>query len=282
MVKINQNSCLSYEKRWDTTELTIFLLSRRKPMSSRIFLSGSSLILLATLVTGCGGGGGDGGTPVGPSSGNTSTSPTTFPLQKAYANLNANGYGKTVNVTGTATVNGLAVPVTGNLQINQSPAITNATFNGQPADEIATSISGLITADGQSISVSTTTDNFYSTSGQPLGAESNSGFCVTDSYTALPTTINIGQTGTVATFTCYSDSTMSTLLGTSTTTYAITAGASTGTANLELIATGSNSQGQQVTNSQTNFQMDTSGNLTFSSIIVTATIDGVSVTYKSS
>ena len=227
-------------------------------------------------IAGCGGGGSS-SAPASSSQGASGT----YPLQQAYASIKASGYQQSVNVAGTAMVNGVSIPVTGSLLVSESPANTSTTFNGQSAQETTTSVTGTISADGQSIAVSDSASDYVSPTGQPLGETSANSYCVTTSFTALPASISVGQSGPYATFACYTDSTMSTPLGNATSTYTIAAGATSDTATLEMTVVASNAGGQQVSSSQTNFQMGSSGNISFSSISVTAIIDGVTVTYNS-
>jgi hypothetical protein len=185
--------------------------------TSRISLMKFFLLGLVTLLTACGGGGGDSG-----SSGPV-VSTTSFPFSTANANLINNGYTHNYTLTGWQIVNGVQYNVTGSGTIAQSAAAAS-TFEGQAALLNTQTSTGTVTANGQSAPLPTTTVQQYSTSNYvPLGYVDSGEYCVMQGTPTIPATVKVGDTAVLGTYTCYANSSKTTVLGTSKMSYVIEA-----------------------------------------------------------
>ncbi len=223
-----------------------------------------SLFLLA----GCGGGGAAGGTAA------TTSAPTTFPLRQVITNLYISGYQKSVTVGGTFNSGGAVYPVTGSLQLTESPANVSSTFNGQSALQQSGSITGPMNVNNETLNFANTGDAYLTTNYIPLGETGPNLYCVAKTAVPLPATVIIGQTGPYVTSSCFTDSTMATALETITTSFQIGAGISATTATASVIDVVVNTANQQTETTQTNYIIDTSGNFSFQSINIIVTING--------
>lgn len=230
-------------------------------------------LLSAALLTGCGGGSGSATPP--------SSTTTAFPIQKAMSNMYTSGFTKTSSVTGTATVKGISYPFTGSLQVNETLANANATFNGQAAQEESVSATGTVTINGQTINIGSVAQyNLYQTSTNiVLGITTPNSYCIVQSSSGYPTSATVGQSGTVATVSCYADSTKTTLTGSETINFAVTAGTSSSTATVTLTFANYDPAGQEIASIQANYSVDTSGNFNVLSSTYNVTIGGVQVNF---
>lgn len=239
-----------------------------KSVSSAAFLS------LTVLLTGCGGGGGGDSTVA-----TTVPAGTTFPLQKALVNLYTTGYQKTVSVSGTGSANGTQYPITGSVLYTESPANVGVTFAGQAALQKTISIMGTLTVNNQTSNLATTAQNYLTTNYNALGITSPTSYCVANTSGQYPATVTIGQTGSVVTYACYTNSTKATPTGTDTVSYVISAGTSSTTATVSSIEVLVNTANQQIASTRTNYLIDTSGGISFNSVSVNLTISGVQVDF---
>lgn len=172
------------------------------------------VLWMALALAGCGGGGGDS---------SPAQSTTQFPVQQALQYAYAHGLQQTLNVTGTASSGGSVLPVTGSLTFTLGVA-TATTFNGASALASASTVSGALSLNGQSLPLYSTGTDYLSTQYQPVGESSTGHYCVAASAGAYPATATAGMTGQVVTFDCYTDSTRSSKIGTQATSYVTTAG----------------------------------------------------------
>jgi len=174
---------------------------------------------VAIVMAACGGGGGVVG-----GSGNSSSSapqPTTFNLQTGVANMVANGLKANVSLSGSVNVNGVSTSVTGSGMYTQAPS-ASTTFNGGGALSQVETLSGTVTAAGQSTPYSSNVTYYYATGNSAFLGESNGNsqeFDVAQSPFEYPTMLVSGATGTLGTVSRYSNSTMSVSLGTAQVTY---------------------------------------------------------------
>ena len=98
----------------------------------------TSVVVLGTLaicLAGCGGGG--------------ATPSTTFDLEVGYTNLVKTGRTVNVSLLGTVTVNGVSTQFSGSGTLTFTPSVS-ASFNNATALSQTESISGTVTASGQS------------------------------------------------------------------------------------------------------------------------------------
>lgn len=228
--------------------------------------SALSLILAAALV-GCGGGGGDAGTPV------PVISSVDMPVQSAMS-----AYAKashTYNLSGNLTTAPGTV-VTYTMDYGYIPETATTQFDGSTVSAAAQTVvvrqSGNTTPLLQQSFRSFFTTNPYAIYGSI--DQDNSAFTVVTRSSSLPTAAHIGQSGTLGTETEYTDSTKTTVTGTSSLSWSMEAD----TADSALLCILAQFAGS--TSSSTNcYRIDRSGNVT--ALIVRITNDqGATLTLK--
>jgi hypothetical protein len=172
--------------------------------------------IFAIALTACGGGGGGGSTAPPPA--------TTYDLQKGVSNLVSQGLTSNVALSGTAIASGQSVSFTGTGTFTLTPSVA-ATFNNSAAASQTQTLSGTITANGQTVTLPTASVVDYYASGTDafLGETGSSEYDVAQTPFTYPTMVVGGSAGTLGTISRYSDSTMSVPLGTTEVTYAVTA-----------------------------------------------------------
>ncbi len=234
---------------------------------------GSSMVAGWTLGTlmlaGCGGGGSS-STTLEPAPG------TTFPLGAAVVQLYTTGYQKTASVSGTAVYAGTSFPVSGSVSLALGPAgSTTTTFAGQTALSASSSVSGTIAVAGQSIDISSSAQEYLTTSYAPLGYTSSVAYCVAPTPGVYPAQVSVGQAGTVVTYACYTDSSMSVATGTQTLSYVVKAAGSATAVMVSLVDTFVNTAGQQTVAGSSSYLLDAAGGLALSSITAQQSDAGV-------
>jgi hypothetical protein len=121
----------------------------------------------------------------------------------------------------SGTVNGNAVSGSGTFK---KSGFTAATFNGTAAQSITSVTNGTIAALGKSAPLTTTSTVYYDAGVKTIGTISQLGTTyVIEVLNSLPTAAKVGDTGTVSTRTDYSDIAKLVKVGSSTTTWALTA-----------------------------------------------------------
>jgi hypothetical protein len=164
----------------------------------------------AILISACGGG----------NSPSTSMHPNAnYNLQAGMAEMVTDGLSSNVVLSGMVTVNGVSTAFTGSGTFTRPPAVS-ATFNGTAALSQTTTVSGSISAAGQSTPYSTSVMDYYASSDSAfLGEVSASEYDVAQAPILFPTMIMGGSSGTLGTLSRYTDSTMSVSLGTAQVSY---------------------------------------------------------------
>jgi hypothetical protein len=172
--------------------------------------------ILAIALTACGGGGGGGSAAPPPA--------TTYDLQTGISNLVSKGLTSNVALSGTVIASGQTVSFTGTGTLTLAPSVA-ATFNNTAAASQTQTISGTVTANGQSRPFGPTSVVDYYASGTNafLGETGSSEYDVAQTPFTYPTMVVGGSAGTLGTISRYQDSTMSVPLGTTEVTYAVTA-----------------------------------------------------------
>jgi hypothetical protein len=226
----------------------------------------------SALLAACGGGGGGGGSAS--TGGVTPPAGTTFPLATAVANLDTHGYQKNATVSGTASYAGNQYPVTGSATLTESPG-GQTTFDAQSALQMNATVTATLTADGQTVNLASSDQGYSTLNDDPIGYSETGTYCVASVGSSFPETVQVGQTGTVVTYACYSDSTKSVPTGTETLSYVISAANSATTATATLIETMVNTANQTTFNAQSNYLIDTSGDFSLVSIVDEETVSGV-------
>lgn len=168
-------------------------------------------VLAALLLSACGGGGG-----------NPTPSPQgSYDLQAAMVALVESGLSASVNLSGTAIVNGTSNPFTGTGTLTLSPGVSGM-FNGMMAQLQTESISGTVTVAGQTSPYSSSVVNAYEPATAAIEGESQSTeFDVAQQPIMIPTVVgtSVAMLGTLSR---YSDSTLSVALGTVQVSVAVT------------------------------------------------------------
>jgi hypothetical protein len=227
-------------------------------ISERTILAlGVSAVLAA-----CGGGGGG-------------SNATSYPIQQALADLSANGLQQTQAVTGTASNGATIYPVTGSLTITESAA-TQTTFNGAPAIEVIETVSGNLTVNSQTVAFNSSETAYATTSHTPLATVATGRYCVPATPITYPTTATAGMTGNVGTWTCYSDSTEATPVGSIARSYVTTANAN-GNLNFEIITHIYNTSNTLLEAGSATYQISQAGALSLGGFTVTETSNGVTL-----
>ena len=176
--------------------------------ASRTFIAAC----FAILVSACGGGKYSGA----PSSAN-------YDLQTGIANMLTNGLSANVALSGTVNVNGVSQAFTGSGTFTRPPGVS-ATFNATLTSSQMTTVAGTITVAGQTSPYSTSVTDYYASSDAALlGEVSGSEYDVAQAPIVFPTMIVAGSSETLGTLSRYTNSTMSTSLGTAQVSYSATA-----------------------------------------------------------
>ena len=214
------------------------------------------LVIIASLMAGCGGGGGGGGGIALPT--------TSIPVQMAIKDLYTVGYQKSGTVTGTATnASNNSYPVSGTFTTSASPN-GSTQFNGQTANELTVTLSETLQFNGQTSTASQNAQSFLSADyTRPLGSISPGQYCVVTTTNPYPVTLALGQSGNLATSSCYTDATMKTAIGTNQTSYLVIPGISANTLILGIINSTKDTSGNFIGQSTANYTVDTSGNMVF-------------------
>jgi hypothetical protein len=194
--------------------LTQRTCSRRLKSSSRIHTdriphnatSPAVGVLAALLLSACGSGGGSTGNPRPVPQGS-------YDLHASMAALVESGLSTNVNLSGTVIVKGTSTPFTGTGTLTLSPSVSGM-FNGMMAQLQTQSISGTVTAAGQTSPYSSSVVNAYDPATTAIVGESQSTeFDVAQQPIVIPTVVGTSVT-MLGTLSRYSDSTLSVALGT--------------------------------------------------------------------
>ena len=159
----------------------------------------------------------------------------TFPVQNAMKAYWGSGSAVIFNsISGTETVNSVGYAITGILTYSNGIA-TATTFNGVSAYQVIETTSGYLYVNGtNNKTYQQGILNYYLNSQYaPIGLVSAGNYCVASTVSTYPTTALIAQNGSIAIYSCYTDVTKATLLGTTSFTYQTSAGPS-GTLNFDV------------------------------------------------
>jgi hypothetical protein len=173
-----------------------------------------AVALAAGALNGCGGGGG---------SEVATAPPAAFDLQTGISGLVTGGQSVAVTLSGTAVTSGTSVPFTGSGTYTLAPGASTS-FNGEGALSQTQSISGTVSAAGESAPISVIVTDYYATGDDAFLGETGSGeYDVAQAPFAYPTAVMAGSSGILGTTSDYTDSTMSVSQGTTQVSYAVTA-----------------------------------------------------------
>lgn len=162
------------------------------------------------VLTGCGGGGG-GGTPA------PVISTLSFPIQTGYKNYIKSSQTLPFKISGVES--GISYSGSGYITDGQ---LTNSTYEGVFAYSKTTAGTGSIAVNGQTVPWSNTITNYFDSNYNPVGSVSSE-YQVVTSFTAMPSLMKVGDTGTWYQFDRYSSTTKNafTKLGSGTVTYVV-------------------------------------------------------------
>ena len=148
-----------------------------------------------------------------------------FPVQTSMTSYWRGGSSVTFNsITGGETVNYLYYPITGSVTYANSAA-TTTTFNGLSAHRVIETTSGWLYINGGNLTYQQGILNYYFNSQYaPIGIVNAGSHCDASTVSSYPVTAGIGQNGSIAIFSCYSDVTRTTALGTASLSYVTSAG----------------------------------------------------------
>jgi hypothetical protein len=242
----------------------------------------AAAMLLALALNGCGGGG----------LSTTTAPPETFDLQTGISGLVANGQSSSVTLAGTAEVSGSSEPFTGTGTLTLAPG-ASATFSGEGALSQTETLSGTVTAAGQtgafpSIVVveyyATGNDAFLGQTGT-LGASGASAYAVAQTAFTYPASVVAGDSGVLGTTNNYTDSTLGTATGTTQVSYAVTAVSSTTSDSTPTVMVAITSQVNDTQNDPletdvTNYSLTDGGVLTLVSASVENSSESLTVTVQ--
>jgi len=209
---------------------------------------GAIAITLAIL-SGCGGG----GSSTTPAATGPVASTLSFPLLSGFQTDSANGFAKTVTITGTCNGSG---------NVSSSPANVAVTFEGQAALSGTRTITASFTNCTPSSLAQTSTSYYNSSNYYPLGFNSvgvNYGVYLTPPV--IPSNVTVGGTAIIGTETLYTDSTKAVGDGRSDSSYIIEADTAT-TAIVNLISKNYNAAGTLTSTEQDRYRITSTGTLT--------------------
>jgi hypothetical protein len=209
--------------------------------------------IFAIALTACGGGGGSAAPPPA----------TTYDLQTGVSNLVSQGLTSNVTLSGTVIASGNTVSFTGTGTLTLAPSVA-ATFNNTAAASQTQTLSGTLTANGQSSPYTASVVDYYASGTDAfLGETGSSEYDVAQTPFTYPTMVVGGSSGTLGTISRYSDSTMSVPLGTTEVTYAVTAPVDPGSPVLvKLTNQIKNAQGSVTETDVTSYDLSGAGVLT--------------------
>lgn len=222
---------------------------------------------VAVLVA-CGGGGED-GTAVTPVS--------SFPVKAAITYAYANGLQQTLNTTGTVNDGSTVIPLSGLLTATIGKS-TSTSFNSLTALQSVTTITGSLLVNGQTIPFNGTSTGFFTTQYAPIGYTGVGSYCVAPTAGSYPETATAGQTGTIASYDCYSDSSKRTRTGTTTQSYVTAAGVSVDKLTVKLLTNNYDIGNKLTASGTTTYSITAAGIPTLVAFDVATVTDGVTVT----
>jgi len=202
---------------------------------------------LLFLISACGGGGGGGGGPV--------TSAETFQLKTAYVNFFNGSNSLPFTLSGTSS----GYAVTGSGTLTESVPV-NSTFELVSALQKNSTITYTLTVNSVTSSTASSSSSYADSNYVPLGG-TGSEYTVITGSTSIPLTARVGDSGTWSTENRYTNSSKSSLIGTTTTTYVLEADTAT-TALLKIIDTDKNTSGTTTATTIETYRITPSGGIT--------------------
>lgn len=211
------------------------------------FLKWTASSIAISLITACGSGGG-GDSPAAAVVPAAAAAPT-FPFASAYKTLVAAG-SATKNYTATGACSGSAA-------VTESPSSGGAVF--ETASAITATQTFVLATNCTTAPFTQTTVSYYDINYTPLGNETLGAYTVYSSFT-VPTTVKVGDTGTLGSGVSYKDNTKSITAGNTVITYTVEADTST-TAVIKISATLSTTSGYLISTEHDRYRIGATGPL---------------------
>lgn len=227
-----------------------------------------SVTALVFLVSACGGGGGGGGGSNGPV-----TSTETFQVKAAYVNyLNKTG---SFPFTLSGTSSGTNVTGSGTLTLSTP---SNGTFESISVLQKNSAATFTIIANGVSANDGSASSTYVDSNYQPKGS-SGTEYAVVTSNIAIPVTGRVGDSGTWSIENRYTNSTKTSLLGTTTTSYVLEADTAS-TALLKIIDEEKNNAGTTTSTMIETYRITPAGAITAVSATASASPTFLTFTFN--
>ncbi|ELX13426.1 hypothetical protein Jab_1c20550 [Janthinobacterium sp. HH01] len=246
--------------------MTLTLSKTTAPLA----LAGMLVLTLAA----CGGGGGG-------AASNASVPPapaaTSFPVQQGLAYAFTHGLQSTLTVSGSTTNGSTTYPLTGTLTYTLG-AVVNAAFNGAAVQQATETLSGTISGNGTTTPLTTSSQLYVNAQYTPVGSYEAGAYCVANSTAAYPASATAGQTGDLASFSCYTDSTRRTLTSTQKITYVTTAGSDGNSLDFQMLSNVFDAANKSLGSTGTTYTISAAGIPKLTRIQLTETVGGISFT----
>lgn len=227
--------------------------------------------LLAMTLAACGGGGGG-------SASNPVTPPVnaSFPVQQALGYAYTHGLQSNLTITGTTSNGSTVIPLTGSLNYKLGVAV-NATFNGAAALQATETVSGLLNGAGVSQPLTISSQLYVNAQYAPVGSTESGDYCLATSSPGYPATASAGQSGDIASFSCYTDSSRRTLTSTQKITYVTAAGSDSGTLNFQMLSNVADAAGKPAATTTTTYAISAAGIPKLIRVQMTGSESGINV-----
>ena len=180
-----------------------------------------TLVLVAAL-TACGGGGGSPPVPVVLPK---TLPPTVLDIQSAMKDLYTRGFQRTFSISGTQQFGGLQTTMlSGSITVTVGGAM-NSTWNTAPAEQSLLTTTGIITTysfqGNYSVPINGNMLMYMNTNYVPMATVSTGRYCRPAVTSGWPAPGATTLSGTLTTYSCFTDSTLKTAVGAETITYLI-------------------------------------------------------------
>ncbi len=222
--------------------------------------------LLAMTLAACGGGGAAVAPPV----------ITSFPVQQALGYAYTHGLQSNLTITGSTSNGSTVIPVTGSLTYTLGVAVS-ATFNGAAALQATETISGSLSAAGMSQPLTISGQLYVNAQYAPVGSTEPDSYCVATSSPGYPVSATAGQSGDIASFSCYTDSSLRTLVNTQKITYVTSAGSDSGSLNFQMVSKVFDASNKAGATTTTTYTVSAAGMPKLSRVQMSGTENGISV-----
>lgn len=211
--------------------------------------------VLAMTLAACGGGGGGAASDT-----TTAATPviTSFPVQQALAYAYTHGLQSSLTVTGTATNGSTSYSLTGTLAYTLG-TVANATFNGAAVQQATETISGTLSGNGLTRPLSISDVLYVNAQYAPVGSNDTGSYCVAGSSAGYPVAATVGQSGDIASFSCYEDSTLRVLNSTQKITYVTAAGSDSTSLNFLMVSSVFDAAGKPAASTTTTYAISAAG-----------------------